>query len=206
MAIVDGYCTLDTLKGELQIDNADADARLERVIESVSRSIDEYCGQFFHDTVTDQTRYFTARHSRRRGSFVVVDPLRTVTTLSVATVDGGTYTAWDASQYRLEPRNNPTGSPSKPYEAVRALRRNMGCVLDGVEIVGVFGWAATPNQVEEACLLQSSRIQKRRDAPFGIADVPTAEGGGMRLSARLDPDVELMLKPFRRVGGSGMLV
>lgn len=203
MAITNGYADLGVFQAELGVDDSVDNDRLERVIETVSRLIDEYCGQFFYDA-KEQTRYFTAIPSRR-GIIVPVDPLRAVDTLSVSTTDGGEYSARAASTFVLEPRNNPSASPARPYETVRFPRLNFHMVPDGVEIVGTFGWAAVPRQVTEACLIQSSRIQKRKDAPFGIADVPSLEGGGMRLSARLDPDVELLLKPFRRPAGLGMV-
>jgi len=204
VAIVNGYCTLDVFKGELNVTDTVDDTRLERVVETVSRAIDEYCGQFFYDTgdVSDQTRYFTAKPTRR-GIVVPVDPVQTVTTVSVATVDGGQYAGRPSTQWVLEPRNNAVSS--RPYESIRFPKLRFHMVPDGVEVVGRFGWAAIPSQVTEACLIQASRIQKRKDAPFGIADVPSIDGGGMRLSARLDPDVELLLKPFRRVANLGMI-
>jgi len=207
VAITNGYCDLAVFKGELNIDDTVDDIRLERVIETVSRMIDEYTGQFFYDTgaVTDQTRYYTARGTRR-GIVVPVDPVQTVTTVSVATSDGGTYTERPSAQWVLEPRNNPSESPARPYETVRFPKLVFTMVPDGIEVVGRFGWAALPRQVTEACLIQASRIQKRKDAPFGIADVPSIDGGGMRLSSRLDPDVELLLKPFRRVANLGMVL
>jgi len=207
MAITNGYCDLGVFQGELGVDDSVDNARLERVIETVSRAIDEYTGQFFYDTGADddQTRYYTARPTRR-GIVVPTDPVQTVTTLSVATTDGGGYSERASSTWVLEPRNNPSESPARPYEAVRFPRITFQMVPDGVEIVGRFGWAAIPPQVTEACLIQASRIQKRKDAPFGIADIPSLDGGGMRLSARLDPDVELLLKPFRRVSLLGMVL
>lgn len=206
MAITNGYCDLGVFQAELGVDDSFDNDRLERVIETVSRTIDEYCGQFFYDTgVSDQTRYYTA-HRTRRGIVVSTDPVQTVTTLSVATTDGGSYSSRDSGTWVLEPRNNPSESPARPYESVRFPRVTFQLVPDGVEIVGRFGWAAIPRQITEACLIQSARIQKRKDAPFGIADIPSLEGGGMRLSARLDPDVELLLKPFRRVANLGMVL
>lgn len=51
-----------------------------------------------------------------------------------------------------------------------------------------------PARVREAGLLQAGRLFKRQSAPLGIAQVGTADGGqGMRLLAKLDPDVELLL-------------
>jgi hypothetical protein len=48
-------------------------------------------------------------------------------------------------------------------------------------------------------LIQSSRIFVRRQSPFGIAGTP--ELGTVRLTSRLDPDVEALLRPLRKNNG-----
>lgn len=54
-----------------------------------------------------------------------------------------------------------------------------------------------PAVIREAGLLQAARLFKRQSATFGIATVGTIDGGsGMRLLARLDPDVELLLEDY----------
>lgn len=68
-----------------------------------------------------------------------------------------------------------------------------------VRITGIWGWSAVPYEVQSACLIQSSRIFVRRQSPFGIAGTP--ELGTVRLTSRLDPDVEALLRPFRKNNG-----
>lgn len=54
-----------------------------------------------------------------------------------------------------------------------------------------------PARVRLAALLQAGRLFKRGSAPFGIAAVGSVEGGqAMRLSARLDPDVEALIADY----------
>jgi hypothetical protein len=43
--------------------------------------------------------------------------------------------------------------------------------------------------------MQASRLLSRRDAPFGIAGSPEM-GSEMRLLAKLDPDVDLLVQPY----------
>lgn len=50
-----------------------------------------------------------------------------------------------------------------------------------------------PDSIVMACLLQAGRFYKRRDALFGIAGSPEM-GNEMRLLAKLDPDVALLVK------------
>lgn len=54
-----------------------------------------------------------------------------------------------------------------------------------------------PAPVVEACGLQAARIFMRKGAPFGV--LGSADVGFMRLHAKLDPDVQLLLDPFRLV-------
>ncbi len=68
---------------------------------------------------------------------------------------------------------------------------------NSIKIVGKFGWSSHPDAVREACLLYCMRLFKRRDAPFGIISNPV--GGDMRLLNRLDPDIEMLLAPYRRI-------
>jgi hypothetical protein len=60
---------------------------------------------------------------------------------------------------------------------------------------------AVPDGVVLACLLQASRWYKRRDAPFGIAGSDLM-GAAMRLAAKVDPDVAVLLSTYRRHWGA----
>jgi hypothetical protein len=72
---------------------------------------------------------------------------------------------------------------------------------DAIRITAAWGWDAVPDPIEEACLLQASRLLSRRDSPHGIAGSPEA-GSEIRLLERLDPDVAISCRPFRRVWGA----
>jgi hypothetical protein len=65
-----------------------------------------------------------------------------------------------------------------------------------VKITGVWGFKAVPYEVELACKIQASRLFVRKQSPFGIAG--SVELGTVRLNSRLDPDVEMLLKTYRR--------
>lgn len=53
-----------------------------------------------------------------------------------------------------------------------------------------------PAGVTQACLLQASRFFARRYSPFGIAGSPE-NGSELRLLSRVDPDVAVVLAPYR---------
>ena len=68
------------------------------------------------------------------------------------------------------------------------------------EVTGKFGWTAVPTLVKQACLVQTLRLFKRKDAPFGVSGSPEL-GSEVRLLAKLDPDVALLVSTLRRYDG-----
>jgi hypothetical protein len=76
--------------------------------------------------------------------------------------------------------------------AAEQVEQHIGTVYDGDYP------DAVPASVRLAALLQAARLFKRGEAPFGVAAVGTIDGGsGMRLLAKLDPDAERLLEPYR---------
>ncbi len=197
MGIVNGYCTLAELKARLNLVDADDDVMLESVVNGVSRWIEDWCSRRFWLTPSsaEETRYYTALWP----DLLYVDDLYSVTTLATDGDGDGDYEVeWAASDYHLEPRN--ALSDGKPYTYIRVKPRGQHVfpsVVWGVKITGRWGWPAVPPQVKEACLLQSERLFKRKDTPFGIEG--TAELGTVSVIPRLDPDVQMLLSPLRRL-------
>ena len=68
-------------------------------------------------------------------------------------------------------------------------------------VTGLWGWASVPTAVEQACLIQATRLFKRKGAAFGVAGSPEL-GNELRLLSRLDPDVEVTLGKFVRWWGA----
>ena len=61
-----------------------------------------------------------------------------------------------------------------------------------------FGYSdAVPPEVKRACMIQAIRIFKRRDSPFGVSG--TNNFGQLQVIPTIDPDVKLMLAPFKRL-------
>lgn len=58
-----------------------------------------------------------------------------------------------------------------------------------------------PAEIKLACLIQASRLVTRKDAPFGIAGSPDV-GSEMRLLAKLDPDVQVLVRPHKSWWGA----
>lgn len=193
------YVSAAELKDAVGISDANDDPDIDRALAAASESIDDYCKRRFFRQGTDAVpvaRYYTATSSGR----LVVDDLVSVTSLKVDTNGDGTHNeTWAAADFHLEPYN--AEADNRPYTKIEAAgARRFHGQRRGVAVTGVFGWPAIPAVVQEACLLQASRWFKRgKDAPFGIAQIPQFEGNtGIRLLAKLDADVEVMLAGVRR--------
>ena len=95
-----------------------------------------------------------------------------------------------------EPVNNP--KKGWPYTRILAIGSQVFPYFfpQTVKMTGVFGFPQVPYEVELACKIQASRLFVRKQSPFGIAG--SVELGTVRLNSRLDPDVEMLLKTFRR--------
>lgn len=204
MAITNGYATLAELRarlGNYDAGDTDDDSMLENVIEAVSRWIDDYTWRRFY--VTSETRYYSAENSQ----VIDVHDIYSASGSSIDTLKTDTdgdrayeYT-WASTDYDLLPLN--AALDGVPYTHIEVTPNGdhtfPTTVTKGVEIKAYFGYSATvPDPINEACLLQSERVFKRKDAPFGIAGGSDL-GGIVRIEERLDPDVKQLLDPYRRM-------
>ena len=201
MAITNGYATLADVKGAFRItDNVD-DTLLELSIESASREIDGWCERVFYNAGT-ATRIYIPTDS----FYVETDDLISVTTLKTSTTGESFDNTWsDADDYQLEPLNGVSGGlTGHPTTRIRAVGnkifplwdpRNINSHEATVQITGVFGWAAIPTAIKQACIILSMRQFKRYDTPLGIT---FDELGAMRVG-RVDPDIQNLLSPFKKL-------
>lgn len=197
MSITNGYCTLAEFKGWVGINDTHDDAQLELAIEAASRMVDDYCLRRFYSAT--ETRYYTADSF----DWVDVDDVVSITTLKTDPGGDGTFeTTWSAGDFRLDPLNVST--ETWPY--TRIQRTVSGTLtfptnVRGVQVVGVFGWPTqAPATVKQATILQAHRLYRHgKEAPLGVVALPGFDGaGGMRLNAKIDPDVQVLLHRYRR--------
>jgi len=202
LAITNGYCTLAEVKAALRITDTVDDSLLELSIEAASREIDGYCQRYFYSA--SATRVYNATNA-----FITeTDDIVSVTTLKTSD-DGATYdTTWAATDFQLEPLNGVSSGLTQPYTRVRAVGDYLfpqwsvtGTYSNfaGVQIVGVFGWSTVPTAIKQAAILLAMRQFKRYDSPLGVAGF--GDIGVMRVG-RVDPDVEALLMPFKKVVGA----
>ena len=194
MAITNGYATLAQVKASLRITDSVDDDLIELAIEAASREIDSATErQFFPTTAT--------RIYRPQDSYITqIDDLNSLTTLKTSSAADGNYDiTWTASDHQLEPLNGLAGGISTPATQIRAVG-DYTFPLDGgeatVQVVGSFGFATTPTAIKQATVLLASRIFKRNDSPLGVAGF--GDLGVVRVS-RLDPDIDAMISPYKKV-------
>lgn len=197
MALINAYCTLSELKTSLGIDDIQDDTALEAAIMASSRMVDDYTGRFFYKdgtTGAPVTRYYTAQDWWTTN----VDDIISINEIATDdNFDQQYTTVWATSDYMVEPINNPRrGWPYTRLLAIGAYIFPFN-LPQSVRVKGVWGWSAIPHEVQMATKIQASRLFVRRQSPFGIAGTP--ELGTVRLGSRLDPDVEVLLRPFRKV-------
>ena len=186
----------------------DVDSDLEILaLEAAARAIDHECGRTFRlATGTPTARLFTAGISTGpTGGLgtryaVDVDDFFSIAAMTVtfdASGDGDYTTA--TTGYRALPVYS--GAMRMPF---RSLVFDRGVVpplwQDGVSVLADWGWDTYPPNVVTANLIQASRFLKRRDSPYGVAGSPEM-GNELRLLSKLDPDVEMLLRPFKLVWG-----
>jgi hypothetical protein len=176
------YASVTNLAEHLRIPDAMDDSSLEVALQAAKAQIDEWCRRTF-DPVNPDTDTATERVYTVHGRDVYTDDLVAVDSVEL---DGSPI------DYDLEPANNP--AVGRPYQQIVFPTPLSGKVT----VTGWFGWPDLPAPVKQAAILQAARLSQRRNAQFGVATVPGLDGSGMRLLAKLDADVELLLAPYRK--------
>ncbi len=183
------YVTDVELKKFVTVDDVTDDAEVGLAIEAASRAVDDATGRQFGKVAAPETRKYTALC--RGGRWVVeIDDLMTTVGL-VVSVPAGTITA-----YTLTPVNAATeGRPwTRLVVDTASTIQPTGAPYE-VTATATWGWTAIPGAVKQATMLQANRFLQRRNSPYGVAGSPS-DGSELRLLARVDPDVAVILGPF----------
>ena len=196
MPIVNGYCTLAEVKSALRITDSTDDTLLEGAIEGASRRIDGYTGRFFYQTSATVNLY-----ARDIYTLLLQDDLYQLTTLKTDDDGDGVYeTTWTVNtDYQLQPTN--VALQTRPYNRITAVGGKTFPIivqprLPAVQVDGVWGWDATPDDVNQACILLTMRGFARYNAALGVVGF-----ADMAIQVRaVDPDVRDMLSPYVRYG------
>jgi hypothetical protein len=190
------YITLEELRDWLEVpaDDTSDDELLAVDITAASRAIDTATGRQFGNTGVAEERTYPAEWRPDAGRWAVLtDDFMTAPT--AFTADGVAVAG-----YRAMPRNAP--ARGRPYER---LELAVGAaVVPGypdyeVAVTAVWGWTTVPAAVKLATRMQAGRFAARRGSPYGVAGSPEL-GNELRLLARLDPDVAVLIGGYTRLG------
>lgn len=204
MAIVNGYATLPQLRSELGITDVTQtgdDSKLELAVEAASRQIDGYCDRRFWQDAAVKVREFYAESP----TCCPVDDISTTTGLIVKIdEDGdGTFetTLTIATDFILLPANAEDDTPARPYDEIRLVENysfpRLSNGRPGVQVTAKFGFAAVPDDVEKACIVQAISLYKSKDAAFGGVALGDF-GATMFLRAALHPVAKSLVDHWAR--------
>jgi hypothetical protein len=201
--ITNGYASLSDVKAAARITDSIDDALLEIAIESSSRDIDAYCERVFYSTGGSAV----ARVYIPQDIYLVeTDDIVSVTSVKSDSTGNGTFdVTWETSDFQLEPLNGRAGGIDTPATRIRAIGqylwpvyepRNVNSNQASVQVTGVFGFATVPIAIKQATILSALRAYKRYESPTGVLGF--SDMGVVRIG-RLDPDVQRLVDPYRKV-------
>lgn len=183
MTIISGYATLNEYKAWIAVrglagsvgTDASDDTVIEILIEAASRYFDRETGKRFYLNSADETRYYTAEQSYE----INIDPLATLTSLSVDYNGIRSYTALVAADYDLLPAN--AALDGVPYTQIEINTVLSGAYFplgrNGVKLVGKFGYPSTPTDVKEATLSIAQSLNGSRSGQTAGGKVTVTAAG-----------------------------
>lgn len=193
------YTSASTLKTALGITDSNDDTRLAAIVTAVSRTIDLFTNRQFGIVASAEARVYDPKSDGQ--SRVPIDDLANTTNLVVvrAAKPGDTFdvTLTIDDDFELLPLN--AAAMGVPYTGLHFFTRPAGSPR--YKVTGNYGWTTVPTAIAEAAFLQSLRLFKRKDAPFGVTGSPEL-GSELRLLERLDPDVAVLIRRYIRPAGA----
>ena len=203
MAITNGYCTQNELKGFVGIPTSDSgdDDLLDDAVNAASRQIDACCGRIFYAQGSATARkFFTNDPYRLR-----VDDISSETGLVVKLDDDddGTYEVTVASsEFQLLPINGVVGgiliSPFYIIELFSGGSQEWPMDFSSnrprAEVTAKWGFPSVPEQIRQATLMLASELFAMRNAPLGVAGV----GDFGVVNIQQNREITRMIAPFRK--------
>lgn len=201
----DQYCDKDDLKAYVGLTGTGQNDNIDNAINAASREIDQLCNRVFYETEAVEHKYFNAVDPL---SIVVPDISKTTSlVVKLDTTDDGTHetTLSIDTDFYLNPINPPqiaTVSGTiyyEPYNELRILSTRSSERFDptipkNIKITAYWGFSRVPDAIKQACLLQATRLWKRKDSPFSTYGNPTTGTG--ELFNRFDPDALKLIKGY----------
>lgn len=203
MAITNGYATLTEIKTFLSIsDNVD-DTLLESMVEAASRSIDRIANRRFYLDANASARAY------RVSSPVILytDDIGTTSGLVVKLDEDGDGTFETTLTLNTDYIMDPLTALDlgRPYTQVTMVTTSQSFPIfpglfqnglrPGVQVTARWGWPSVPDDINQACLILTADLYKRKDSPGGILGL--GDLGAIRMSP-LGRDVTAMVRAYRK--------
>ena len=199
------YVDKADLKTYLGLSGTAQDTNIDNAINGASRQIDKFCDRRFWQDETVQVKYYNPTND----FYLIVDDISTTTGLIVQldTTDDGTYdtTLTLDTDYILKPINPQTHKISDTLYyypqnelhiiATRSSERFDPLIIKNVKITAKFGWSKVPEAISQACLIQATRLFKRKDTPFNV--MGNEQTGTIELFNKFDVDARELIKPYK---------
>lgn len=203
MAITNGYATLAEIKSYLSISDSVDDTLLESQVESASRSIDRIANRRFYADAAASARTY------RVSSPIVLytDDISSTTSLVVATDEDGDgvfeNTLTLNTDYIMDPLT--AAALGRPFTQVTMVSNTktfpifpglfQNGLRPGVQVTAKWGWPSVPDDINQACLILTADLYKRKDSPGGILGL--GDLGAVRMSP-LGRDVTSIVRAYRK--------
>jgi hypothetical protein len=192
------YASTAQIKAALRISDTVDDPLISMAGSAACELIDNYCGRTFG--TASATRYYAPTDQ----IVCQIDDLAgTAVTIQTSSAGNGQYDqTWTTTDYQLEPLNSYSDGMTLPFTRIRAIGAYWFPTIFNsvtVKVTGTFGYPSVPASVTQAAVMQSARIFKRLDSPLGVAGF--GDMGAMRVTRSVDPDVAVLLDPYKRMHG-----
>ena len=172
---------------------------LARLCVRASRAIDSLCGRepgFFIAPATATER----RYSGSGRLDMMPDPFAALTSVAVDEYGLGTFTAWAASEYIVQPYN--AAALNVPYTSIvlDKMRSTKACwypYQENVKITARFGWAlACPEDITQATIVWA--LQNFKKGQSGYVGSGAANYASIIMnSSEIDPELNRLLQPYK---------
>ena len=201
--LTNAYATLAEFKawrkmrgGATADTDASDDTVMEDILELVSRRIDNITGRQFWKSLADETRYYVGEEDTR---VVKIDDLADdPTSVSVDYSANRSYTALASSDYEMEPANAAT--KSQPYTKIMIRPISSAFfphIRRGVQVVGLFGWPAVPDNIKEDCLQIANNVYQGRTGQTSAGKITVTAAGIVIRPEDIPSDVMADLLTYR---------
>ena len=164
------------LAGAVGTDVSD-DSVIEVLLEAASRYIDRETSKRFYLNSSDETRYYKPKADEPYE--VEIDPLGSLTSVSVDYSGVRSYTLLTATDYDLLPDN--AVFKGFPYTCIEINTLVSSAYFpewrNAVQVIGKFGWPACPTDIKEACLSIAQGLNSSRSGQSSSGNVTITAAG-----------------------------